>query len=103
MANFGWSYPPGAANDPNAPYNQEDGACDICGNPVDSCLCPECPVCGAYGDPICYEDHGLMMSIEQEHQKAQADRIAREEAEADARYAAEWEAEKKVEKSHENC
>jgi len=22
---FGWSYPPGAANDPNAPYNQDEG------------------------------------------------------------------------------
>ena len=21
---FGWSYPPGAENDPNAPYNQDD-------------------------------------------------------------------------------
>jgi hypothetical protein len=24
MTNCGWSYPPGAANDPNAPYNQDD-------------------------------------------------------------------------------
>lgn len=24
MSKFGWSYPPGAANDPNAPYNQDD-------------------------------------------------------------------------------
>jgi hypothetical protein len=23
MNKFGWSYPPGAANDPNAPYNQD--------------------------------------------------------------------------------
>jgi len=23
MANFGWSLPPGAANDPAAPYNQD--------------------------------------------------------------------------------
>ena len=32
--NFGWAYPPGAENDPRAPYNQteEDGdACEICG------------------------------------------------------------------------
>lgn len=29
---FGWRYPPGAANDPNAPYNQPDP--------------PECPECG---------------------------------------------------------
>lgn len=25
MSKFGWSYPPGAANDSNAPYNQDDG------------------------------------------------------------------------------
>ena len=24
MSNFGWSYPAGAANDPNAPYNQDE-------------------------------------------------------------------------------
>jgi|GEM_PF-5903504 len=24
MANFGWSYPPGAANDPAAPYNEPE-------------------------------------------------------------------------------
>lgn len=28
---FGWNYPPGAANDPNAPYNQtEPVECDEC-------------------------------------------------------------------------
>lgn len=32
MGIFGWSYPPGAEHDPNAPYNQED-------------LPEECPVC----------------------------------------------------------
>jgi hypothetical protein len=54
MSIFGWSYPPGAANDPNAPWNQGDGPCDVCGEPVDACICPECPVCGAQGDPACY-------------------------------------------------
>jgi hypothetical protein len=24
MSKFGWSYPPGAANDPNAPWNQDE-------------------------------------------------------------------------------
>lgn len=30
---FGWGYPAGAENDPNAPYNQPDypDACPICG------------------------------------------------------------------------
>lgn len=38
---FGWSYPPGAANDPNAPYNQTPP--------------PECPACEVpVGRP---EDH----------------------------------------------
>jgi len=32
---FGWDYPPGAANDPNAPWNQEDPPeeCPMCGQP----------------------------------------------------------------------
>lgn len=31
MSKFGWSYPAGAANDPNAPYNQEAQPCnDAC-------------------------------------------------------------------------
>ena len=34
MSIFGWSYPPGAANDPSAPYNQDadDDSCVACGN-----------------------------------------------------------------------
>ncbi|MEE8482811.1 MAG: hypothetical protein V3S12_05610 [Acidiferrobacterales bacterium] len=33
MGKFGWNYPPGAANDPNAPYNQveDDVHCVYCG------------------------------------------------------------------------
>lgn len=35
---FGWHYPPGAANDPNAPYNQSDiGDCPICGSDLEDC------------------------------------------------------------------
>ena len=32
MGNFGWDYPAGAANDPNAPYNQPDEPedCTVC-------------------------------------------------------------------------
>ena len=29
MSKFGWSYPPGAANDPNAPYNQTDAVTNL--------------------------------------------------------------------------
>ena len=34
MGKFGWHYPPGAANDPNAPWNQPDP--------------PECNECGGF-------------------------------------------------------
>src|SRR5215467_14169339 len=53
---FGWSYPPGADLDPNAPYNQEDPPCDVCAQHVDNCICPECPVCGDVGNSDCYID-----------------------------------------------
>ena len=36
-----------------------DLPCVICGNDPFYCTCPECPVCGAHGDPNCYENHGL--------------------------------------------
>jgi hypothetical protein len=51
---FGWSYPPGAANDPSAPWNQVDGPCAVCHKPVDACVCHDCPVCGELGRPECY-------------------------------------------------
>ncbi len=62
---FGWSYPPGAANDPFAPYNQVDGPCAVCGNFVDDCICPECPERTSQGDPSCYIQHGLHRTPEQ--------------------------------------
>lgn len=61
---FGWSYPPGAATDPSAPYNQPDTpvfTCDDCGtdHPITECrdvevtypeghtmLEQHCPECG---------------------------------------------------------
>jgi hypothetical protein len=38
---FGWDYPPGAENDPNAPWNEryDDEWCEDCG--VDPCECEE--------------------------------------------------------------
>ena len=54
---FGWSYPPGAANDPLAPYNQEGGPCEVCGqNPDGDCQCSECPIHKEAGNPACYPD-----------------------------------------------
>jgi hypothetical protein len=76
MSKFGWSYPPGAANDPNAPYNQSDPPCAVCKRPVDDCICDECPQCGATGDPQCYGfDHGMELRTAQYISRAKA-RIA---------------------------
>jgi hypothetical protein len=36
-----------------------DPLCGVCSLPVSSCECPECPVCGEAGNPVCYEKHGL--------------------------------------------
>lgn len=49
----------------------QDEFCSICGNDVDHCICPECPVCGTIGDPLCYEKHGMIRS------QAQIDELAR--------------------------
>jgi hypothetical protein len=76
MSIFGWSYPPGAASDPYAPYNQEEGPCDVCGNFVDDCICPECPECGSHGDEWCYERHGLVRC------RAQIESLAKARGEA---------------------
>lgn len=53
MSKFGWSYPPGAANDPMAPYNQSGPPCEVCGkDPAGGpggCDCPACNGCDAVG------------------------------------------------------
>lgn len=36
------------------PY--DDVICEVCGNPSDDCVCPECPVCGEWGNESCYHD-----------------------------------------------
>lgn len=73
MGAFGWSLPPGCGTLPG----EEDCPCEVCnGNPdtVDTkkfgaCVCPECKVCGEYGNPQCYElapgGCGLQKSPEQ--------------------------------------
>lgn len=63
MSKFGWSYPPGAAGDPSAPWNQEDGPCAVCCKLVDACVCHECPTCGSVGDPNCYDVNGHRMKL----------------------------------------
>jgi hypothetical protein len=85
MSIFGWSYPPGAADDPSAPYNQDDDRCWICGGDVDSCVCDECPVCGTIGDPDCYTEHGMkhnatQLAVIERHKLEERERIERENA-----------------------
>ena len=49
---FGWDYPAGAANDPNAPWNEKDHA--------KGCPCSEdyeCPDCGGKGYTVKAEHH----------------------------------------------
>ena len=60
MGIFGWSYPPGCSGPPD-----DEEPCPICGLFVLECICPECPVCLAVGDPYCYEHHGLVRIKEQ--------------------------------------
>ena len=53
MSKFGYSYPPGAENDPLAPYNEVDEMCVVCGNDLAYCQCTKCPKCGEIGNPKC--------------------------------------------------
>ena len=67
MGKFGWSLPPGCSfND--LPGNQPVSPCECCGRDVEAangCICPECPECGATGDPNCYSNHGLRYTVRQ--------------------------------------
>lgn len=55
---FGWDYPPGAENDPRAPWNQvgDEDHCDRCGEELDEdwdeVTCKECQEKQAYLDSI---------------------------------------------------
>ena len=61
---FGWDYPPGAANDPNAPYNQVDPPCEFCNLHPHDCTCKPCKDCELQGVELkdgycsdCYKHH----------------------------------------------
>lgn len=41
---------------PNLFVDGED-VCRVCRMPLDLCSCPECPVCGAQGNPQCLVVH----------------------------------------------
>lgn len=84
MVSFGWSYPAGCEG---VPGDEDDDLCQVCCRQVDTCICPECLVCGAKGDPECYFDcgngHGLFLSKEQrlailEHEQAEGLRVEAE-------------------------
>lgn len=45
MSIFGWSYPPGCSGLPD----DDEGPCDRCGENLQNCQCPECPVCSNVG------------------------------------------------------
>jgi hypothetical protein len=80
MGIFGWSLPPGVSmNDIDPP----DRPCEVCGKFTDDCICQECPKCSSYGDPKCYEKHGLVRTKEQkasfkEYQKKEKEFLKRE-------------------------
>lgn len=65
----GFNLPPGVTVS-MLPGNEPVGPCLICGGDPErgsgekyACVCPECPECGAFGDPACYPGHGLIMNI----------------------------------------
>jgi hypothetical protein len=61
--NFGWGYPPGAENDPNAPWNQEDPLCEKC----DEIAVEEC--CGKQYCEECLEGHMKEEHSEEEEEE----------------------------------
>ena len=69
MGIFNWSYPPGCNL---VPGDEPDPPCEVCGQSPDDCICPECRVCHAHGNPDCYDDlwigggHGMKRSLEQQ-------------------------------------
>ena len=38
---FGWWYPAGCENDPNAPWNREEPTCNHCGLDEEDCECED--------------------------------------------------------------
>jgi hypothetical protein len=88
----GWNLPPGVTY---AMIDDifDDQPCDVCGQYTGVCVCPECPICGSYGDPNCYDHlpggHGLVRSPEQVELRSAAERRWQEEWAAESAYAEE--------------
>lgn len=110
-----WNMPPGC-NVRDIPGNNADETCEVCGQGLDDCICPECPVCFSVGDPACYADnhihgnawcayrysderdgnHGLIRSLGQVVLRAEVDRILAEAAAEDDAYYNQLEEEKRL-------
>lgn len=65
----GFNLPPGC-NVSDIPGNGDE-SCQVCFRPIEICICPECSVCQTYGDPICYVQHGLVFSDQQNIARAE--------------------------------
>lgn len=87
MGIFGWSLPPGCGT---LPGEEDEGPCEVCGHAIDYCICKECQKCGTYGDPECYETHGMVRTRAQIEGRAKLDEMMRAQAERDAAEAAYW-------------
>lgn len=69
---FPSDYPPGCHSVPD----YEPAMCEVCGgdhglgcpDEPGSCICPDCPKCGQFGDPNCYRNHGLVITWAQANQ-----------------------------------
>lgn len=96
----GFNLPPGVTTS-MLPGNEPVGPCEVCGGDPEAlidapngCICPECPECGTWGDPQCYETHGLVRTEGQIAGRAQLDAELRAEAERELEAliaeAAEW-------------
>lgn len=60
--------------------------CEVCGKDVDFCVCPECPSCRVHGDPKCYREHGLALSVDQRISQTRAQIAALQQQIADHEY-----------------
>lgn len=64
---FGWSLSPGCST---LPGEEPIPPCEVCGRDPEgsdesACICPECPACQEFGNPKCYDNHGLVRTQEQ--------------------------------------
>lgn len=87
MSIFGWSLPPGCGT---LPGEEDEAPCEVCGQFVDDCICPECPVCASHGDPECYTQHGMIRSADQVKGRAELDAEYQRQAEADKAESEYW-------------